>query len=243
MVDKTIEELVLDFTASRYPGHSFVLLFGSASCGQQNSRSDIDVIVVYREPIQCFREKVNYRGALFDVFVYDLESINTHIHMARSGGNATMLEIILTAHPLPLQTKDFELLQHAAHRIKSLPPLAQDTTSVRQYLTSCIDDLKSSSDSLESKAIAIEIYRVIEDAILMAIGSGGFRKKYAARAIKSHDTEYYTRTLDALKKSLDGENEQIISVGEELLEQFGGELREGYFRSLPEVVRMPLPVI
>ena len=242
MIHNTLKELIENFTKSRYEGHAFVLLFGSTSRGQQNHNSDIDLIVVYVEPIRCFREKVKYHETLFDVFIYDVESLNTHIHMARAGGNTTMLEIILTATPLPKETREFASLRLAAERIRSSPPLIQDINSSRQYLTSCLDDLESSSNTLESMAIAIEIFRVIEETILMLIGSGGFRKKFAARAMQRHDSDFYTRAVAALKRALDGNTSEIISVGNELLTQLGGGLREGYSRSLPEVLRMPLPV-
>lgn len=236
-------ELIVGVMRNRYPGFDFLLHFGSSLEGDMQERSDVDVIVVFDRPVQGLHEKFMHGGFLFDVHVFDIESLNARVHLARRGSSSVMASIVRRAAVLPESNKRAVALQLAAERVLALAPVAQDLEDIRQYITGLIDDIDGVLDSNVGIMIAIELYQSISGTVLQLNGAAGFRKRHAARAFAEWDMGFLCRLNNSLRAAVCGSFDELIACAKLMLEKIGGERREGYRSMVPDVGRMPLPVV
>jgi predicted nucleotidyltransferase len=236
-------EIAESFVDENYRGCSFSMLFGSSLTDDMTEYSDIDVMVIYDEPVRSFREVKRWRGHLIDAWIYDVETLNGMIHMARRNRNQVILEIVLSAEAIPTPSAKFKLLQLAARRIREAGPLIEDIADYRHVLTGLIDDLRVARNQEEIASIAVELYSLIQNIILFMIGAGGFKKRHAVHSFRRHDPEFFCELGGALRSALFGESDKLINCSIGFLTQLGGELRENYKVAIPDSVRIPLPLV
>jgi len=234
------ESLVLEFIKEKHATSAFTLFFGSALSGVTHDRSDVDLMVVYDRPVLPYREKVRWRRALLDVWVYDSESLNGIIFSARRGGSVVVLDIVLGSKVLPEPHEVADSLKMAAKTVKEAGPLLGDVDEFRQYLTGQLDDLVAVESLKVRWAVSIEVYVTIQNMILLLIGSGGYKKSRAVESLERHDPALLRGLNEALYESLAGNSQPLVLEGEKILSRFGGPLREGYRRHLPDPARIPV---
>jgi predicted nucleotidyltransferase len=241
VVERVSCDLIIDFVSARYKDYSLILFYGSAATGAQEVRSDVDLFVLYDSPIHPYREKVRHLGFLFDIWVYDIETLHGMINVARRSPSAIILEIVLSSTVLPEKTKISDYLKLAAANIRKSKPLIQDIADWRQYITGIVDDLESANHKDDRCLLAMEAYGAITDCLLLILGAGGYKKRHAARILREYDADYFCELNEGLGEAINGNLEKLVKCSKKLLIQLGGELREGFKSSLPEGIRFPLP--
>ena len=238
-----LEALALKTANERYGGYSFFFIFGSSYFGTANAKSDVDMIIVFERPVTAFHEKYLYEGQLFDVHVFDAESLNAVIHRARrGGGSVVMVDIIMAAVALPSATRTSELLKLAAQRVKETKPITEEPSEIRNYLTALIDDIEHVTDPDELMNMSVELFQAISTAILQFNGAAGQRKHHAVNAFKTANPEFFAKLSNGMREVVYGNKGLILECAQDLLTQLGGPLRAGYKRILPDAGRLPLPL-
>lgn len=231
---------VIDFVSANYANFSAIMIFGSSSDGHVGPLSDIDLFILFREPIHPFREKKLFNGRLFDIIVYDFETLNGLVHLARRGDDTVILEIVTSARVLPVELPETQYLKRAALAVRRLPPIMQDVMDWRQYLTGVCDDIRASGCSAEMSLLSVELFRTIIKLVLQILGSGGYRKRQAIAVLRNYDPAYLEKLNLALTTALGGAPEKLIECAEQLLEQLGGPLSDGFRMRLQDTIRIPL---
>jgi hypothetical protein len=179
---------------------------------------------------------------LFDVFVHDAESLNGALHSARLSGKFAIVDAVRNGVVFPQKTETSDLLQNIAQRVRTAGFLFQHRNFVRQYITGVIDDISSSTCQLERTRVSIDLYSKTSEVALINLGEGICDRKYAAQALKRHRPEFQFSLDCALRKALDDDPSELIELAKKVLDECGGELREGFRQSISPN-RMPLPVL
>lgn len=246
-----IDADLLTFARTHYPGFEFILHFGSTADGTAHPLSDIDLLIVFEKPVRPFRETRRWNDALFDAWIYDLETLNGVIHQARGGPSQVMLDIVISARVLPDMTERASLLKTAARRIRDAGPLMQDRRELRHLLTGLIDALRrrcerSAADvgaENERLAFALDLHNVMQQTLLTLTGAGGFRRAQAIARLRTFDAAFFDAQTQAMRDACGGRFEPLLAAADELLARLGGPLREGLRSPLADSLRIPLPVI
>lgn len=238
-----IKELVLKVFSEKYSDAAFCFVYGSAARGTERPSSDIDLIVVYSTMVTPYREKFVRGGFLMDVFVYDEESLNGALHMARAACNLVTVNAVMSAIALPAATPASEQLMEVARRIKRAGYLISNKPFRRQFVTNLLDDLADCVVAAERNALCVELYRSCCEIMLICGGAGTCKGKYVARRLTEIDPGMQAKLDQALSESLYGHIAPLVELAHQVLALIGGPLREGFRINTPGVTRMPLPVL
>lgn len=229
------------FLQHKHPQARGAFLYGSAKEGRQPPHSDIDLVVIYEEPISIYREKVRWEGSLFDTFVYDTEALHGAMVIARSNGNAVLAQSIRHAEILGASgSPPMEKLRDIATRIANAPPLARSLQNQRQLLTSMIDDFSELQEPRAKVFVLADVFQCLIDIVMSKYGEMGGTKRYAAKLLSAKDPKLLEMLADAYKEALNGNAERLLAIAQATLTIAGGELRDGFRMKLPEALRIPI---
>jgi predicted nucleotidyltransferase len=222
---------------------SFYFFHGSYFSGTPNENSDIDLIIVYKSAISPFRQKFVSDGFLFDVFVYDIETLNGALHQARVNGQFVTVAAVVHSETYPAPTPESKLIKNIAERVMSAGYLFTNRVFFRQYMTNIIDDLFENDIDHEIVMLSIELYKSIVEFTLINSGFGVCSRKHAAQTLNHTDSQFHQELNLSLRTAINGNPAAIIVLGKKVLDILGGPLSDGFKMTLPEIVRMPLPIM
>lgn len=216
--------------SSKYENNLFSFFFGSFAKGTNIQKSDLDLIVINDRPVEPFQEKFLSEGILFDVFVFDAESLNGALHDSVKSGNFALVNALLESTVLPNSNAISEKLISSAKKIKSIGFLRSQTSIIkqRQYITSLIDGLLSPSLNEEKNMLVVNLYKSVVETFLIAGGAGLAQNKHAIRALKLINENLLKRLNSSFQSAISGEVTPLIEIANEALDQIGGSLRDGY---------------
>jgi predicted nucleotidyltransferase len=240
---KSVQETIGRAIESGYKGSAFCYFYGSFAEGTNDEYSDVDLIIVYEKPIQPYREKFLFEGYLFDVFIYDAESLNGILNAARTTAQFTTVNAVLNSVTLPSETELSGQLREVAKRVKHVGYIFQNKAFRQQYITNILDDLKTSTKKNERHMLCVDLYRSMVDLILMMSGAGSHSRKHAARELTEYDPEFHARLDAAFIQALTDDITPLTDIADEVLKPLGGALREGFRMNYSDITRIPLPVL
>ncbi|MFJ6568813.1 hypothetical protein ACIQNU_15435 [Streptomyces sp. NPDC091292] len=124
------------------------------------------------------------------------------------------------------------LTDEARRRAAAGPPAlsAEELDDRRYTITDLLDDLSATADRGERLFIAIELARRTGELALAVGGSWNGGGKWLARRLDSTAPGLGTRLHHALHEELEDRVEPLTDVVEEVLDQAGRRLWEGYKR-------------
>ena len=236
-------------TCQRYLQHKHpeamgAFLYGSAKEGRLSAYSDIDLVVVYEEPVAIYREKARWDGSLFDTFVYDGEALHGAMVIARNNGNAVLAQSIRNADILGVSmlhaVPALEKIRGIAARLANAPPLARSLQNQRQLLTSMLDDLRAIDAARDRVFVLTDVFQCLIDIVMSKYGEMGGTKRYAARLLADKDPQLLEMLADSYREAVNGDAQRLLHIAQATLAIAGGELREGFRMKLPESLRIPL---
>ena len=234
---------ILKLMKERYKGCRYCFFYGSAATESGNSKSDVDLVIVYENTIHSYREKFLYANMLMDVFAFDEETLYGSLNMARINGNFVTVEAVINGITLPAPTPESDLLKAQASLIRKAGYRFEGATFMRQYVTNILDDLEDCTVATERNMLCIDLFKKLCDIILARDGVGISDRKHAARKLAEISFDMHARLDSGLLVALSGDTGILIDAALEVLESIGGPLRDGFQMKIPNAVRLPLPVI
>src|SRR4051794_11502050 len=91
-----------DIRVAWYPDAAVVFLAGSLVRGEGTAYSDLDLVVVYEELPNAYRESFVTRGLPVEAFVHDPETLNHFLTRSdRPAGMASLAQMILEGVEVP----------------------------------------------------------------------------------------------------------------------------------------------
>lgn len=231
---------------ARYPGYAFVLLHGSSLRGAARADSDIDLIVVYAEETAPYRQSFVDAGKIFDVFVYDAQSLHYLLHAGRQSQQTVIIDIVCTSITLPTETEVSDYLRRTAQRLK-LAPLPQQLLPrcgllpFRVAMTNLLRDLRAATQQREVTSLAIELFMSVSTSVLRSRGIGGHTRKHWRRALAAEAPDLLQDLEAAFELAVRTNDATALAlVGDRVLAQHGGPLVSDYTIPLGEMRRLPL---
>jgi hypothetical protein len=239
MSDSRIEpvEAARRIFRERYEGARVLFLAGSVMRGEATPMSDLDIVVVYDELPNAYREAFTCEGWPVEAFVHDAESVGRYFESDRRRGLPAMMSMVMEGIEIP-ETSDLsaELKRRASEIFEAgPPPLGEDELHLRRYrLTDWVDDIRHPRSPEELVATGAYLYGDAADFFFRSRNLWSSHSKTIPRRLREADAafaETFCRAFDAL--FVEKNSAPAIALVAELLTPFGGLLFDGFRRDAP----------
>jgi len=237
-----ITKQILD---ERYPNADVIFLSGSLLRGEGTPYSDLDLVVIFEQLPQAWRESFNFQGYPVEAFVHDPETFNYFIHeLGRPAGLSAMSYMVAEGVEVPCPSEISRSVKRiAADLIAAGPPKLsdEDERKLRYTITNLIDDIRQPRSREELVASGAELYGALANYYFRANGLWSAVNKSIPRKLGKTDPELYSRFCEGFEELFaGGQSDKVIMLAEEILKRHGGFLFDGYKREASPACRKPL---
>lgn len=241
MLDSRITPLEVARTlcAQLHPECDCLLLAGSFVRGEATVSSDLDIVVLYPELPQAYRESLFWEGYPVEMFVHDPQTLRYFFEKFDGPtGFPLLMQMVCEGIEIPRPTELSSAMKRLAQTvIETGPPvLATDELAQRRYeITDLVDDIRTPRSREELTASGALLQGQLADFYFRSQNLWSARGKTIPRKLRQHSPEFSVRfgtAFDALFKQ--GETELVIALAEEVLKMCGGGfLFDGFRRDAP----------
>lgn len=236
-----INDICRSFVSRHHPNAAGAFFYGSMAAGKNKIKSDIDLIILYINPVSVKRNIVEWHGQIMDTFIYDAEALHGAMILARANGNTVLAQCIGSARIINAQAEAvLNKLQAIANRITQAPVLPRTLVTLRYQLQTLTDDLRVAEDSSERLFVASDVFDTILEILMTKYGALGGAKRFAMKRLKREDPEFFRMFVSAYENAVNGSIEQFLSLAENVILITGGQLRYPVEIKLPEGLRIPM---
>ncbi len=226
-----------DLIETRYKGAQVIFLAGSVMRGEASTYSDIDIVVIYPQLTNAFRESFFHLDWPVEAFVHDPETLRYFFYKVdHLAGSSTLAEMVSegleTPGPTPFST-DIKTMADAV--IKQGPPaLTTDQISDRRYhISELVDDIREPRSRQELNAAACAIYTELSDYYFRTRNLYSSSGKAILKRLKKSDPVFFRKFTEAFDLLFSiGRAEKVIELAEGLLSPQGGFLFDSYRRDV-----------
>lgn len=209
---------------------------GSGLRGQVPRSSNLDLIAVSNLRARPVRHNLVHDGWRVDLAIHTTESLLHRLQNESSHGVPRIGALILDSVGLLQTDQESELDRHTRSLFDGGPPPldSNDSRERRFRITELVNELRQPRSKIEALASAGQLYREVANFILRANGEWGAHGKWIAREIERHDPRIaheFERAFLSLANADDGHSKDAIRMVEDILEEHGGLLYDGYIRA------------
>jgi predicted nucleotidyltransferase len=216
----------------RYAGARVIFLAGSVMRGEATPTSDLDIVVVFEELRDAYRESFTFEGWPVEAFVNDVESLRHFYERARKRGVPSLMRMVIEGLEVPEASEFSEGLKREAAAVYEAGPLAFDEAELqlRRYrLTDWADDIRFPRSGEELVASGAWLYQDASDFFFRSRGLWSAHSKTVPRRMREVDAEFASKFLAAFDALFtERRSDAAIALVEELLAPFGGTLFDGF---------------
>jgi len=241
------EQAAQAFLSEHHPRASLLFLAGSVRRGEATAHSDLDLVVIYPELPQAWRESRHFAGWPIEAFVHDPETLHYFFQQVDGpSGVPSLMQMVTEGLALPSPSALSEQLRHLAHRVlaQGPPPWRQAELDASRYaISDSLDDLLAPRNPAELRASATRLYAQVSSHFLRAQGHWDATGKAIPRQLQKHDPAFAERFEAAFAEVFERQQTEAVKhLCQDLLEPFGGLLFAGYQCQAPAEWRLPWPV-
>jgi hypothetical protein len=226
------EEAARGIFGERYAGARVLFLGGSVVRGDATPTSDLDIVVVYEQLPNAYREAFVYGGWPVEAFVHDVATLERFFERDRRSGLPALMSMVSEGVEIP-GAGEFSAAwkRRAAELLEAGPPAwDEEELTLRRYrLTDWVDDMRFPRSPEELVATGAYLYQDAAEFYFRTRGLWSAHSKTIPRRLRRADpafAEKFLRAFDTLFAAKRGE--AVVALVEELLEPFGGLLFEGF---------------
>jgi predicted nucleotidyltransferase len=216
----------------RYPLANAALAAGSLVRGGATATSDLDLVVLFSELPNAYRESFVFEGVPVDAFVHDPETLRAFFGKDVDAGKSAMLTMTAEGRIVGPRPECAKAMKSEAEAVlaKGPPSLDKATLDLFRYLiTSRIEDLQDQRPWPEALATGAWLHLALADFILRANGRWAATGKWIPRALAAFDPALAAGFHAAFADLFDRRDAgPLISFAEQALAPFGGRLFEGF---------------
>jgi hypothetical protein len=210
----------------QFPAALAAFLGGGVLSDRRTATSDLDIVVLLDGPPAPYRASLRWRGWPAELFVHDLESIDTWFGKDTARRRPTLARMV--AHGATLTDRDATAAQIRERARSELaagpPPLTTAELDRRRYgLTDLLDDLAGSTDAGETAVIGWNVWTATAELALMLAGNWLGSGKWLLRELRTADPALAAGLVAAL-----GDPARLTALADEVLGRAGGRLWDGY---------------
>lgn len=221
----TIQKLIKE----RYVEAKAVFWAGSVSQGEGTSASDLDLVIVFEEVANAYREAFIYHGWPVDAFIHDLDTLRYFCgKLEACDGKPALITMILQGQEILAQNSVSMEAKAIAAEALANGPGAWDQAQIdkeRFLITDIVDDIKSPKNKEEQITSAVHLF----EPLLQFYFRG--QKKWAAsgkslmRLFKKENPELAKEWVSAFEGLIQtGDSKAVETVVAKILEPYGGYL-------------------
>ena len=236
MLDNVVR-IAKEICCGKYPDATVTFLAGSIVRGEGTPYSDLDLVVIFDELPNAYRESFYFQDYPVEAFVHDPETLHYFIERERVAGLCIMAQMVSEGIELPETCALSQSLKEFAHSVISAQPpelSEEDLRKARYNITNLIDDIRSPRSKEEAVASGTLLYESLANCYLRINNLWEAKGKTIPRKLKLADSEFCLRFCGGFQKLFaGGETEEVIALSEEILEPIGGFLFEGHKLNAP----------
>jgi predicted nucleotidyltransferase len=226
---KITEQILND----RYPGADVIFLAGSLLRGEGTPYSDLDLVVIFERLPHAWRESFIFQGYPVEAFVNDPETFNYFIsEIGRPSGRSPLAHMVAEGVEVPGPTEISRLVKRiACDLIAAGPPKLsdEDERKLRYSITNLIDDIRQPRSREELAASGAELYGALANYYFRMNGLWSATNKSIPRTFSKADPNLHSRFREGFEELFArGRSDKVILLAEEILNQHGGFLFDGY---------------
>lgn len=229
--------------SERYPTASVVFCGGSVVRGEGCPSSDLDIVVVFDDVPNAWRESFHFEGWPVDVFAHDSGTLAYFVAQDCAGGRPSLAQMISEALVIPSETAVSRSIQAWARDVVAGPPQIPTLASLevdRYFLTDLLHDFRDDRTPAELRAIACKLYPLLCNFVLKSRGQWLGTGKMLPRLVERAAPEL-NRAIEAAFDAFFrlGDRSEVLRIAHQILEPFGGELFDGFRSDAPAAARVP----
>ncbi|MFB5265919.1 nucleotidyltransferase domain-containing protein [Paenibacillus enshidis] len=214
-----------------FPNCSLAVLGGSVIRDQATPYSDLDIVIYDDSQELPFRRTVTTFGWITELFMLNSSSYRELFDAGIHGGNPTLQRIIAEGEVIRAVDDGLDILEEACADLDygPMPWGDYELDQARYEITEHIQDLKGSVQLCETWFVVSRLSEALCKLMLRAnnqwIGEG----KHLIRNLRGFDAEKGAALEAALEELYRNDSmEQLITLGLQWLEPYGGPLLEGF---------------
>jgi predicted nucleotidyltransferase len=225
----------------KYPEAKVIFLAGSIIRGEGTKTSDLDLVVLYENLPNAFRESFYFDDFPVEAFVHDAETLNYFLERECSNAFSPLMQMILEGIEIPKTCEISDKIKRLARQMKEQKPpklSEEEIERFRHMITDYIDDIRYPRSKYELTATATVLYSAISDFYFRSNDLWLAKHKAIPRELKKADPEFEKRFCLAFEDLfVNGKSERVIELAEELLQSAGGFLFDGFKSDAPKAAR------
>lgn len=238
-----LSELVKEIYETRYPQSQLIFFAGSIVRGEGTSASDLDLVVVFDQLPNAYRESFIYKDWPVEAFVHDPQTLEYFFkQFDRPSGFPSLASMVSEGIELPAASVFSKGLKQLAQSVIAAgPPHWGDPEirSARYAITDLIEDMKDPRSVRELHASATALYPSLANYYFRSQNLWSAKSKTIPRRLEMIDPAFAERFLDSFEQVFTQNcTQQLFLLVEEILEPQGGFLFEGYTLDAPESWRV-----
>jgi predicted nucleotidyltransferase len=223
-------EIAGEILRAKYGAAEFAFLSGSFVRGEATAFSDLDIVVIYKELPNAFRESFYFRSFPVEAFVHTPETLNYFYEYDAKTFVPSLAVMVAEGIEVPAKNDLSARLKYLANEFLSRPPKISDEEirNFRVGLTDLIDDIREPRSKEELTASGTTLYVALADFYLRANGAWSAKSKSIPRALRKLNSDFQRRFCESFERLfVAGAAETVIELTEELLAPHGGFLFDG----------------
>jgi aminoglycoside 6'-N-acetyltransferase len=230
----TVQKLIKE----RYPDAKAVFWAGSVSVDQGTSASDLDLVIVFEEVANAYREAFIYDGWPIDAFIHDLDTLRYFCGtLEASDGKPALINMILHGQEiLAPNSLSIEAKSIASEALANGPDswTQAQIDKERFLITDILDDIKSPKNKEEQIISAVHLFEPLLQFYFRAARKWTASGKSLIRFFKQENPELaeeWTTAFESLIQT--GDASSIESAVTKILAPHGGYLWDGFRADAP----------
>lgn len=234
----TIEQLCKE----RYTKAKAIFWAGSLAHGYGTDRSDLDLVIVFENLPNAYREAFSYQGWKVDAFIHDMETLRYFFEkIDKTSGILALPKMVLDGTIItPSSSFSEEVKNLAPKTLEEGPPIWSQAEIDKQrfFITDKLDDILSPQNSAEQISSAAWLYEALAKFYFRAGGGWCASGKSILRYLENQDSDLaraYAQAFEALFKY--NHTKELEVLVNKILEPYGGLLWEGYRSDAPKEYR------
>ena len=244
MIDHLIK-ITTEILNSKYPEASVIFLSGSLVRGEGTPYSDLDLVVIFDELPNPYRESFYFGGFPVEAFVHDPETLNYFLlEVDRPSGCPSLAQMVSEGVEVPQPSELSQLLKQLAVSVLAMGPpelSGEDVCRMRYTITDLVDDIRHPRSKEELVAAGTQLYAALADYYFRANALWSAKGKAIPRVMRRVNPGLCSRYGSSFEELfVHGQPEQVIALAEEILSSNGGFLFEGHKLKASSACRKPL---
>ena len=227
----------------KYPTAEFAFLAGSIVRGEGTAFSDLDVVIIYQQLPNAFRESFYFQDFPVETFVHTPETLNYFFEADSKSAAPSLAMMVAEGIEVPAKSDLSEKLKHLANNCLNNPPKISDEEirNFRCWITDLVDDIREPRSKEELTASGTVLYGAASDFYLRTNGVWTAKSKSIPRHLQKLNSDFRQTFCESFEELfVAGKSEKVIKLCEAILENHGGFLFDGVRLDAPADFKKPI---